>query len=341
MAPVDQKRMAWAARRLTAAANAKTSEVADRRIFRLCSWATRSALNMDAAFAAVQMLRDLEAVDRAEAAYLFAELFDSILMKEMDDHEPDPDMVRAIEAGVELELISAASSDRELARTAAFHRDRGEEELADMLLHQPEAYGELRADGELSLINDKPSSEHAADPATPPSTSASTPRLLSEHVLALSATENMRDWLVAWRALCDSLRQADPPSAVAAIQGVRDIGGISFNESLILIDMAIDPVVDEALAADREYHRLQRAIDEFNRVHGIDEGDGADDEARPLGWQILQHRRNRRIDGITSVVLRRFGEHRLANLLSTKPEEYARIRDELEVGSVGSDNSPE
>jgi hypothetical protein len=43
---------------------------------------------------------------------------------------------------------------------------------------------------------------------------------------------------------------------------------------------------------------------------------------------IASPRRWRRIEGITAVVLRQFGEHRLANLLTTKPEEYARIRDQ-------------
>jgi hypothetical protein len=138
--------------------------------------------------------------------------------------------------------------------------------------------------------------------------------------------------LLAWRALCDALIGAEPFAAVAAIQSVRDIGGISFEESLVLIDMAIDPLVDDALRLDREYHRLERAIDESNRQHGIDEGDGAADETRPLAWQVLQHRRYRRADGMMAVFLRRFGEHRLANLLTTKPEEYARIRDEIGVG---------
>ena len=132
----------------------------------------------------------------------------------------------------------------------------------------------------------------------------------------------------AWRALCDDLKGADPAAAVAAIQSVRDFGGISFDESLRLIEMAIDPLIDDALEADREYHRLERAIEECKRELRINEGDGTPEEAMPLAWRVLHHRRWRRIEGITAVVLRQFGEHRLANLLTTKPQEYARIRDE-------------
>jgi hypothetical protein len=337
MSSVDPKRMAWAARRLTAVANAKTKEAADRRMFRLCGWAVRSEGNMDAAFAAVQMLHDLETIDRAEAAFVFNELLDSMLWKQLDDHEPDPELVRAIEEGVDLDLISAARSDRETVRAAAFHRDRGEEELADLLLHDADAYSDLRTEGEMSLVQDKPSADESGKPMIPPAA----PGALSEHVLALSATETFKEWMTAWPVFCKSLRGTDPASAVAAVQGLRDVGSISFNESLILIDMAIDHLVDDALEADREHHRLERAIDEFDRVHGINLADGAADESRPLARQVLMHRLNRRIDGIKAVILRRFGEHRLASLQATRPEEYARIRDELQIGLSGSDSRGE
>src|SRR5205807_2454246 len=146
MSSVDQKRMAWAARRLTAVANARTMEAADRRLYRLSRWAARSARNMDAAFAAAQMLRDFETIDRAEA--------------------------------------------------------------------------------ELSVVHDKPSSEDSAESKTPPGA----PSALSEHVLALSATETLEEWMAAWPVFCQSLRGADAASAVATARGLRDVGSISFNE---------------------------------------------------------------------------------------------------------------
>ena len=200
-----------------------------------------------------------------------------------------------------------------------------------MLLKQPEEYATLCAEGQISLIDDKPPADEAPELVNPPAA----PQALFERVLALSATETTHEWVPAWRALCAALRATDPRAAVAAIQSVRDLGGISFDESLVLIDMAIDSLVDDALAADREFHRLERAIDELNARQGIDEGDGAAEETRPLAWRVLQHRRSRRIEGITAVTLRKFGEHRLANLLTTKPEEYGRIRDEIGVGGLG------
>src|SRR6202022_1568191 len=101
------------------------------------------------------------------------------------------------------------------------------------------------------------------------------------------ATETFKEWMAAWPVFCESLSSTDPASAVAAAPGLRDVGSISFNESLILIDMAIEPLVDDALEADREHHRLERAIEEFDRVHGIDLADGAAEESRPLERRVL------------------------------------------------------
>lgn len=331
MSSADPRRLSRAIRRLTAAVSARSSEAADARLYRFAQTAVRSAKNLDAAFAAVQRLRDLESIDHAEAAYLFGQLFEHHNDIERESDEPDPDLARALEENVEHELIMAAMGDNDLASAVAFHRERGESELAEMMVNQADEYSTLCADGQLSLIDDKPPAEKATDQASPPATT----HALSERVLALSATESIREWLPAWQALCAELRNAEPAAAVAAIQSVRDVGGISFDESLVLIDMAIDPLVDDALAADREYHRLERAIEECKRQLGIEEGDGAADETRPLAWRALHLRRSRRIEGITAVILRRFGEHRLANLLTMKPEEYARIRDEVGVGGSG------
>jgi hypothetical protein len=326
MSAVDPKWMAKVARKLTAAINARYGDVTDARIDRICLWAMRSARNIDTAFAAVQMLRDLETVDRAEAAYLFGELFDYRLDRESGTG--DPSLARALEEGTEYELIVAAIGDQRLARQAAFLREHGEDELADMVLNEPDAYESLCTGGQMSLIEDKPSSDSPTEPAN----RSSVPPALAERVLALSATETIKEWVQAWYALCDALRDADASTAVAAIQSVRAVGGISFEQSLVLMDMPIRSLVEDALEADREFCRLERAMDGYAAEYGIDEKDGAARETRPLAWQVLHDRRERRIHGITAMTLRQFGEHRQANLVSMRPEEYYRILDETEVG---------
>jgi hypothetical protein len=47
-----------------------------------------SRRNLEATFAAMQMLRDLETIDRAEAAYLFCAVYERYSEKERDErHE--------------------------------------------------------------------------------------------------------------------------------------------------------------------------------------------------------------------------------------------------------------
>ena len=317
-------------RHLTAVATASSAERADARLDRLVRWALRAPQNTDAMFAAVQTLRDLETIDRAEATYVLARIFDSQLWDELADREPDPELSRALQEEVDLELIQAAMTDQDRAREAAYFRSHGEGELADMVVNDPEAFTTLCAEGQIALIDDKPSSEHAPDPVT----YTATAHVLSERVLALSATETLKEWVPAWHALTKVLRDVDPRAAVAAIQGLRAVGALSFDESLVLIDMVASTLVDDAMRADREFARLERAIDVFSIEHDIDDGDGAADESRPLEWRVLHHRRSRRIDGLTAGVLRRFGEHRMANLLMNEPDEYARIRDEINVGRI-------
>jgi hypothetical protein len=327
MRPVDHALATRVARRLTVAIAARTMEDTDYLINRLFLWARRSWRKVDATFRAIQILRDLDMIDRAEAAYLFAELLDHLPRK--DTQEARDQLAAAVTGGVEYELIVAAMRDKDRRHAELFHRERGEDELAEMIVEQPDAHATLCAEGAVSLLHEKPS-----DSPPLPDTKAVIPHDLAEHVLALSATETLKEWVPAWHALCRSLRDAEPSAAVATIQSMRDVGAISFNESVVLIDMAISTPVFDALQGDREYRRLERALETFLREHGIDEGDGASDEARPLEWQVLEQRRIRRLHGITALVLRQFGEHRLASLIATDPEEYKRLRDDLVGGLV-------
>src|SRR4051812_41453728 len=119
MTPDDQALTARVARRLTVAVDAATMEETDDRIYELCAWAQRSPRRTNAMFAAVQMLRDLETIDRAEAAYLFASLCDDLSWRRAPKKERD-ELAKAVTEGVEYELIVAAMRDKETAREEAF-----------------------------------------------------------------------------------------------------------------------------------------------------------------------------------------------------------------------------
>jgi hypothetical protein len=297
MRTIDRELLAKTTRRLRAVVNAKSSERADARLFRLCTRAVRSEQHIEAVFAAVQLMRDLDKIDCAEGAFILWRLFDQLLWNELltSKRKPDPDFDRAWREGVELDLIIAANNDRETVRAAAFLRDHGEEELADMLLNQPEEYEALWVEGESTLVGDKPPEERPAELATSPAAA----QVFSECILALATTESLKDWVQAWKAVCRASREVAPAEAVAAIQSLREIGGVSYEDSVSFIHRAIDPLIDQALEADREYRRLDRALDVFEQKQGVDAQDGVVDAARPVEWQVLRHRHRRRFDGIT------------------------------------------
>jgi hypothetical protein len=327
---IDPELLALMMRRLTGVANAKSSERADARLFRLCTRAVRSSRRIDAVFAAVQLMRDLDKIDRAEAAFILWSLFGQLYWKDLfsPKRKRHPGLARALQEGVELELVLAAATDSEIVRAAAFLREHGEEELAEMVLNQPEEYQALCSEGEGTLVDDKPPEERAAEPVTSPGAT----QVFSECILAVLATETFREWMPAWQAMWQASKAVAPADAVAAIQNLREIGALTYEESVSLIHRVIDSLIDDALEVDREFRRLDRALDVFQEKHGIDFRDGIADDARPVEWQVLRHRHRRRFNGITAVVLRRFGERRSANLLTRSPKEYDRLCDETVGG---------
>src|SRR5258708_4988814 len=250
---IDPELLALTLRRVKAVANAKSSERADARLFRLCTRAVRSEQQIAAMFAAVQLMRDLDQIDRAEGAFILWALFDRLLWREFSKGKPRPGLRRALREGVDLELIFAAMRERETVRAAAFLRDHGEEELAELVINQPDEYQALWIEGEGTLVDDKPPEERPAEPATAPAG----PQVFSESILAVLATETFKEWLPAWEALCDASDAVAPPEAVAAIQGLRDIGALSYEEPVSLIHRVIASIIDDPLEADRAFRRLR------------------------------------------------------------------------------------
>src|SRR5258708_19062893 len=190
MRTIDPELLAKTKARLTGVANGKSSERADARLFRLCTRAVRSAQRIEAVFAAVQLMRDLDKIDHGESAYILRSLFDRLLWNELGSskRKPDPDFDRAWREGGEGDLIIAANNDRETVRAPAFLREHGEEEIADTVLNQPAPYEALWLEGEACLVGDRPPEERPAELATSPAAA----RGFSECILALSAAESLK-----------------------------------------------------------------------------------------------------------------------------------------------------
>src|SRR5258708_12167757 len=104
-ASIDPELLGLTLSGLKAVANAKTSERADARLFRLCTRAVRSEQRIEAMFAAVQLMRDLDKIDRAEGAFVLWALFDRLLWREVSKGKPRPGPSPALPDASALELL--------------------------------------------------------------------------------------------------------------------------------------------------------------------------------------------------------------------------------------------
>ncbi len=343
------KRVTAAMKSLAAIADAETQPESERRFEQFLDRAEKSGEYRDAAFAAAQALRDLDTLDAGEAAYLFQSLYD---LGSDEYHDNDAELQRrlnelvdwtlhagdaakqgtaAAQAKWHEEQLHAAIARRMKELEAEFHRARGEFGLAEMLLDRPEAYGLLCAEGSLTLVDDKP--PEAVDVQSDPD-----PRTvvrISERIVGLSATENSREAVREWHAFVDVMWNEGVPSGVAAVQTVRELGVITYEESLGLLDSIVSDVVLELRDVDRECARLTRAMTAIERTHGLSATQTFPEGTQPKEWLALQERLDLRWDGMMATHLRRFGEHRMANLLMENRVEYQRIVDEVSVGAWG------
>jgi hypothetical protein len=149
-------------------------------------------------------------------------------------------------------------------------------------------------------------------------------RMVMERILALASIEKKGDMGPAWLALLNALREVTPAAALAAIREAQEIGAIDFEERMRLTQDKLDILFNEECCGDREYVRLRYRSDMLRAHHGLDEEDKPDEEL-PFDVRMAQVRLRERQRALVAVVLRRAGEHRIANMLVDHPEEYERI----------------
>lgn len=301
---------------------------------------------MEAAFTATQALRDLGTIDQAEAAYVFGELYaawedryeknDRVIQQLLQSFVDRPWPAEPARAGEGKEAPHEKLLDRLSRRKweleSLFHRVRGEFALSHMILENPDQFGMLRATGQLSLgIEDRfpPDDDATAEPD--PKRVA----LITERIIALAATETGRETLRAWQDFVDAELGDDATSGVAAVQRVRELGLISADEAVGLMDTVLGGVIPSAIEADRECARLRLAIDTLRLKHGLDHEGRLPDGTEHPDWTFLDRQHERRANGVMAVWLRRYGEHRSANLLVDNPAEYYRLVNEVTVGAWG------
>ena len=337
----DPRRVELAKARLVVATLAESPTSAADRFDNLTERAGRSLEQMEATFRAVQALRDLGVIDQDEAAYLFNELF-SVWEDVYDKHDPVTQQLLSSyvdrmdrgestsEASIKKHLDKMLRRGRELEST--FLRVRGELALSHMILENPEQYGHICVEGQMLLLREDTFPEND-DVSTEPDLKRVA--LITERILSLAATETGRETLRAWHAFAEAEMAGDAASGAAAVQRVRELGLISADEAVGLMDTVLGSVMSTAIEVDREGARLRRAIEAVRAQHGLDHNGCLPDGSEHPDWKYLDRQHERRANGVMANCLRRYGEHRSANLLLEKPDEYQRLVNEVSVGAWG------
>jgi hypothetical protein len=340
----DPRRVDAARALLVTVTVAGSAATADRRFDRLMQRAGESLELMEATFTAAQSLRDLGTIDQAEAAHIFSELYaaweetydgndrltQQLLAAHVEQMQEDQSASQGNVPPHEKLIDRLMRRKRELE--SMFHRARGEFALSHMILENPEQYLHLSVTGQMSLLIEErfpPEDEPAAEP------DAKRVALTTERIIALAATETGRETLRAWHEFVEAELAGDAASGAAAVQRVRELALVTADEAVGLMEAVLDGVMSSAVEADRECARLQLAIDAVRARHGLDHNGRLPDGTEHPEWKYLERQRERRANGVMAGCLRRYGEHRSANLLVENPAEYHRLVEEVSVGAWG------
>jgi hypothetical protein len=337
------RRIARAKDWLTRAIRSRTPEQTERRIEVILDWAYGSVANAEAIYAAVQELRDLRELEPDEAACLCGEVYDirserfmtydaayqRILARYTEDTVADREADGKIESRIE--AIMAALRTRELELEASYHAARGEAKWAAMLRTNPDEFRTLVADGECNLIksgeliwDDEP-----LDEPDPEQTA-----LIGQRIMALSASETLRAAFDISRVFQHTIQSSDRASGVAAVRQLREVGAISRAEWVSLIDDIVVSDLRSAMECDREMMQRERELEEAKEANGVTGWPEPEDDALPADVRVLKKRYEQRSLAIQATLLRRVGEHELANLVLEDPAEYDRLVEEGAFGGI-------
>ena len=336
----DWKRVRATMRVLASVVESETAEESEARFDQFMARAAKSLEHTETAVAATQALRDLGVIDRAETACLLESLYQPL---QEEYEEADPGLRRieeeigalavrrirgnpddpAAESAEEARLQHALARRMEELK-AEFHRARGEDGFADLILNSPSEYLTLTVAGYDSLVDDKVPADQFATPPSDPRKVA----LISERIIGLAASETGRETLREWRALSATGDGTDPASDVTAVQNVRALGLISDAEAMELVHSFLDSAFSSAIDADRQCVRLRKAMEAIEVARGLENGATFERGTEPFEWRVLEQQLERRIDGIMACCLRRFGQHRMANILIERRADYYRIVNE-------------
>ena len=218
------RRVADTARKVIRLINAITRDEANERIGAWFLWA-KDGKDIDAAFRAVQILRDLDTIDPEEAAYLFAQLLRSgpVFMKLTDE-------------------------------AVKYLRAHGESEIAALFVDDPALFRHALKSAADSLIERKPLDEDYRRRKDKPARVA----VVGERVLALSASSAGPEREAAWAALMSAMKGVSIEARVRAVSRLKEVGALSRAEHAALVHHLSTERYVKLAQHDREYRRRFR-----------------------------------------------------------------------------------
>jgi hypothetical protein len=254
---------------------AESEAQAARRMRRLCSTVVEREW-IEPAFLAVQECRDLRVLGFLEATYLLDTLY-------------------RLGRG-----HYARTGTGRMTAKEAFMYARGEDGAATLLRWRPTEYDWRCSSGALLIMGRRAVPELWGDEEPDPRAVSA----ISERLAAFAGSESPQDRKAAVGAVESAIWRHHPIDAIAAIQSMREVGMITFAQSLAFSFKAVRRQMRDAVAADRENARCF-----FERR----DPEGTVSE--------------RRADLLLAAIYRRVGEHRAANMLRETPGEFDRLID--------------
>jgi hypothetical protein len=246
---------------------------AERRLRRLCSTVVQRDW-IEPAFLAVQECRDLGILGSLEATFLLDTLY------------------RAVRGQY------STTGDGRMTPEQAFMIARGEDAAAMALRWSPREYDWRCSSGALLIMERRAVPEMWGDEEPDPREVL----VISKYLAAFAGSETPLDRKAAANVVEGAILLTQSIDAVAAIQSMREVGMITFAQSLAFSFMAVRGRRNEALATDRENAR---------RHLGQRDPDGTFSD--------------RRSELLLAATYRRVGEHRAANMLRKTPAEFDRL----------------
>lgn len=142
-----------------------------------------------------------------------------------------------------------------------------------------------------------------------------------------------------WEEKVDMLTEDTPmPERIALYQQLRDGGAVPEDAAFFLIAWAIESVAEgrvDEIYANQFAARFERVIDE----EGLDEDliETMEPDELPQAYRELQLELAQAIDALEVATLQSFGEHKMAALYKSDPEEFDRRYDEGYAYFFGSE----